>query len=271
MSAAATAAAAAAVGSGSNAPKAPPKKGSFLEVMARGQRAQELMGQIGKIQHKPIERAPKKDTKETAGKAPVKKPTLPGPGSLKRVGSVPLPSPRNGTASAPAAKNSRNGVEPQAKDSKNGTKPAEPEKKVRKAVVATTGYTGTARPKPGAASTTKTPGATARAGLVNPHSSKSGKPSGRSRYDDDDEDEDMDDFIEYDDDEDGGDRRRYDYDSDGSSDMEAGLDELDVEERQAERLAKIEDRREEEMERKAKFAKEERKKKALDSIRARRL
>ncbi|PHH75274.1 hypothetical protein CDD83_4428 [Cordyceps sp. RAO-2017] len=91
--------------------------------------------------------------------------------------------------------------------------------------------------------------------------------SKRSRFEDD-YDEDMDDFIEYDDDEGGEDGPRYGYASDGSSDMEAGLEELDVEERRAELLARKEDIEEERLEKSLKAAKEDRKRQALEALRA---
>jgi protein SPT2 len=79
----------------------------------------------------------------------------------------------------------------------------------------------------------------------------------RSRYDDD-YDEELDDFIDYDEDEDeaGG---RHHYDSDGSSDMEAGLGDIDEEEYRAEVIARREDQREEKEEAARKRAKEDRK------------
>jgi hypothetical protein len=76
----------------------------------------------------------------------------------------------------------------------------------------------------------------------------------------------MDDFIDYDDEEED-DQPRYDYASDGSSDMEAGLDELDFEERKAERIARQEDIKEDMLEKRLKAAKEERKRQALESLR----
>ena len=81
--------------------------------------------------------------------------------------------------------------------------------------------------------------------------------SRRSKYEDE-YDEDMDDFIDYDDEEDDV-GPRYDYDSEGSSDMEAGLSDIDTEERRAELYAREEDRREQALEEKLKREKEERK------------
>ncbi|EEY20015.1 predicted protein [Verticillium alfalfae VaMs.102] len=73
------------------------------------------------------------------------------------------------------------------------------EKKIKKAAVATTGYTGTARPRPG--TTSKAKPAAPGGALLNPRTApRYGGSSKRSRYDED-EDEEMDDFIDYDDEE----------------------------------------------------------------------
>jgi hypothetical protein len=52
--------------------------------------------------------------------------------------------------------------------------------------------------------------------------------------------------------------------------MEAGLDELDQEERRAEFIGRREDQEEDRLEKSLKTAKEERKRKALDALRGRR-
>ncbi|WKT48751.1 hypothetical protein QSH57_013681 [Fusarium oxysporum f. sp. vasinfectum] len=52
--------------------------------------------------------------------------------------------------------------------------------------------------------------------------------------------------------------------------MEAGMDDIDDEERQAERLAKIEDLKEERLEKQLKAEKEARKRQALEAMRGRR-
>ena len=137
------------------------------------------------------------------------------------------------------------------------------QKKIKKAAQATTGYAGTARPRPG--NPAKRDSAPRGGALLVSSAPRAGK---SSRYDD--YDEEMDDFIDYDDEEDNG-GPRYDYDSDRSSDMEAGLDELDDEEQQAERIARREDIEEERRERDRKMAKEERKRKALEALRGRKL
>lgn len=137
-------------------------------------------------------------------------------------------------------------------------------KKMKKAAQATTGYTGTARPKPGNPVRKDAPRGGALLNAPRHSTSKN------SRYEDD-YDEELDDFIEYDDEEDEGGRGpRYDYDSEGSSDMEAGLDELDQEERRAEFIGRREDQEEERIEKSLKAAKEDRKRKAFEALRARR-
>jgi hypothetical protein len=77
----------------------------------------------------------------------------------------------------------------------------------------------------------------------------------------------MDDFIDYDDEDDEG-GPRYDYASDASSDMEAGLEDIDGEERLAEQIARREDIEQERLERKLKADKEARKRQALEQLRA---
>ncbi|KAL7947420.1 hypothetical protein V8C42DRAFT_285975 [Trichoderma barbatum] len=248
-------------------PKAPPKKGSYAEILARAQRAQAVMGQVGKIQHKKVEKGAIKkerernDVKGAPSGAQGKKPPVGYKGSSK-------PGPRSGTNGNASSKTDRNGAvsRPAAKATASSRKAPEPEpeKKLKKAAVATTGYTGTARPKPGA--TSKKSNAQRGGALLNAPPPRSGS-SRRSRFEDD-YDEELDDFIDYDDEEDDG--QRYGYASDASSDMEAGLDDIDDEERLAERIARREDLQEEQLEKSLKVAKEERKRKALDALRANR-
>ncbi|KAL7786775.1 hypothetical protein V8C37DRAFT_391676 [Trichoderma ceciliae] len=251
----------------SGKPKAPPKKGSYAEILARAQRAQAAMGQVGKIQHKKVEKgAIKKDKERSDTKAAPsgpqgRKPPTGYKGSSK-------PGQRNGTNGNATSKADRNGAvsrpPPKAMASSKKASEPEPEKKLKKAAVATTGYTGTARPKPGAAS--KKSNAPRGGALLNAPPPRPGS-SRRSRYEDD-YDEEMEDFIDYDDEEEDG--QRYGYASDGSSDMEAGLEDIDDEERLAERIARREDLQEEQLEKSLKVAKEERKRKALDALRANR-
>ncbi|KAM0287766.1 hypothetical protein ACHAQH_000298 [Verticillium albo-atrum] len=261
---------------------APPKKGSFAEIMARAQKAQSAMGQVGKIQHKVTERGagrkereePTKDSKQPVGRSaskfkasgrPANGPSRATNGSsrptngMSRAGS--LATNRNATSKDP-----RNGASDRAKDKRA---PPVEEKKIKKAAIATTGYTGTARPRPGATSKAK-PAAPGGA-LLNPRATaRYGSSSKRSRYDDE-EDEEMDDFIDYDDEEEEDTvGPRYRYDSDSESDMEAGMDDIYDEEAEAERAARREDVEQDRLEKRLKAEKEERKRKFLDQQRNRR-
>lgn len=244
-------------------PKAPPKKGSFAEILARGQRAQVSMGQVGKIQHKKVE------------KALVKRPQPDAPGPKAGLGKNKSVASRAYTGTSKSiARNGVNGhktstlagrqdARPMGKSkAKAAAEEEEASKKVKKAAQATTGYTGTARPKPGMTRKKDAPRGGALLNTSRPAASS------RSRYEDD-YDEELDDFIEYDDDEDEG-GPRHGYASDGSSDMEAGLDDIDLEERRADYIGRREDQEEERIERSLKQVKEERKRKALEALRAHR-
>ncbi|KAG8414830.1 hypothetical protein J3459_009634 [Metarhizium acridum] len=249
------------------APKAPPKKGSFAEILARGQRAQATMGQVGKIQHKKVEKGAIKKARDEPPPATSSKGRNVGgyvgtskPGQRNGVNGHKQPPGRpidnrpGAGARVPAAR---------GKAAAAAAAAEEATKKVKKAAQATTGYTGTARPKPGNPVGKKD---VPRGGaLLNAPRHSTSK---NSRYEDD-YDEELDDFIEYDDEEDEG-GPRYGYDSEGSSDMEAGLDELDKEERRAEFIGRREDQEEERLEKSLKAAKEDRKRKALEALRARR-
>lgn len=150
--------------------------------------------------------------------------------------------------------------------------PAVEEKKVKKAALATTGYTGTARPRPGTTTTAK-PGAASRPSSEGPSRDKPryGGPlsTSRRRYD---EEDDMDDFIEYDEEEEGtgyGAGPRYKYDSyDDESDMEAGLSDIEDEETRAERFARREDMEQEALEKRLKREKEDKKRKFLEAAKS---
>ncbi|CEI68515.1 hypothetical protein FVEN_g5334 [Fusarium venenatum] len=263
---------------------APPKKGSFAEILARAQKAQQAMGQVGKIQHKKVEGGNlKKVRDEPAAKADSRaakntkqRPntaSTPAPAPTNYAGTA-KPGQRNGTPLSGAGRDSRGRPIPPAKPERGrvpGAKgpggraapPQEEPKKVKKAAAATTGYTGTARPRPGGNPSKKE---TPRGGALL-SAPRAPRPShSKSRFEDD-YDEDMDDFIDYDDEDDQG-GPRYDYASDASSDMEAGLDDIDGEERRAELIARREDIEEERLERKLKADKEARKRQALDQLRA---
>ncbi|UNI25085.1 hypothetical protein JDV02_010789 [Purpureocillium takamizusanense] len=258
------------------APRAPPKKGSFAEILARGQRAQAVMGQVGKIQHKKVEKGAAARNKEDVKTPQPGKPTSAQAKGKQAAGysGTSKAAPRNGTNGHRVA-GKKDPRDTQAGRSKTGTSRREAEeeaaaaaaaaKKVKKAALVNTGYAGTARPKPAEAGHRKKETPRGGALLNAPISRGSSK---RSRYEED-YDEELDDFIEYDDEEDEG-GPKYGYESDGSSDMEAGLDELDVEERRAEYFARKEDIEEERLEKTLKAAKEDRKRKAMEELRARR-
>ncbi|KAK2058932.1 hypothetical protein LY76DRAFT_40380 [Colletotrichum caudatum] len=258
----------------SAAPKsgAPPKKGSFAEIMARAQQAQTKMGQVGKIQHKPVEKVFTKKEREDMKKDAKKDPRATARQPSKFQGNA-----RPSAAAAPQRNGTgvnRNGAVDRAKDPRALAKARaaaaeeESQKRLKKAAVATTGYTGTARPKPGAASAKKKP-APGGALLNARPAPRYGGSAKRSRYDDEEEDEELDDFIEYDEDEEEA-GPRYTYDSDGSSDMEAGMDDVWEEEARAERVARLEDIEQERLEKRLKAEKEERKRKFLEQQKARR-
>lgn len=241
------------------------------------------MGQVGKIQHKKVEGGNLKKVKDEppakidprAAKNLKQRPSAAAPAPAGYSGTA-KPGQRNGTPMSGPGKDPRNGRPlPPAKPERGrlagakgpGGRAAPPEeepKKVKKAAVATTGYTGTARPRPGGNAGKKKETPRGGALLSAP---RAPRPShSKSRFEDD-YDEDMDDFIDYDDEDDEG-GPRYDYASDASSDMEAGLDDIDVEERRAEQIARREDIEEERLERKLKADKEARKRQALEQLRA---
>ncbi|KAJ8117217.1 hypothetical protein ONZ43_g4265 [Nemania bipapillata] len=241
-----------------------PKKGSFKEIMARGAKAQEVMGKVGMIQHKSTDKATAKKDREN-----VKPDQRAGTGvgakgkSNTAYTGTSRPSTMTGRDNGPTGASirsaSRNGP---AKDAKAGGKSKSgsaandvTEKKVKKSATATTGYAGTARPRPGATSNKGSSRGDQRprhGGLLEPP-----RMARRGRYEEE-FDEDMDDFIDYDDEEEQDGGPRY-YDSEGSSDMEAGMSDIDTEERRAEMFAREEDRREQALEEKLKKEKEERK------------
>lgn len=282
------------------ASKAPPKKGSFAEILARGKAAQATMGKVGKIQHKKTEKgAIVKKENGTVGKGAQKlDPRGKGLGAsrgdpraatgqqARKPGAA--PSAYSGTSKANATRSvlersgtASNGQSSARKsvswpsDRDKDRKPAPESERPKKAATATTGYTGTARPRPGASSSTnshKHPPQRGGALLNRPHVRHPASASRGSNDRYDDYDEELDDFIEYDDEEQEVDElgNRYTYDDVSDSDMEAGMDELDIEERMAERIARREDIEEEKLEKSLKAAKEERKRKALEDLRSKR-
>lgn len=222
-----------------------PKKGSFAEIMARGQRAQATMGQVGKIQHKRIEKPVKKDKDEEELRSGTRKTGKPNYARDTMDGKAGQPKFKR-AESAPEAKK-KPGKPPKV----NHAESAPEQKKKARKPPPSTGYAGTARPR------------------STPASSRSSKPASggvvlnpqvrRSSYARDDDEDSMDGFVIDDEDEDQG-GPRYGY-NDGyeSSDMEAGMDEIDDEEELAAKIARQDDRREEMEERRRKEEKERRK------------
>ncbi|KAI3331666.1 hypothetical protein HD806DRAFT_478000 [Xylariaceae sp. AK1471] len=247
-------------------PSQAPKRGSFKEIMARGAKAQETMGKVGMIQHKPIDKAVIKKEREVT--KPEQKPGMvsgakgktgtPYSGSSRSVGTI---GRDNGRPGASARDVSRNGavreVKTASKLKSSSAADDAAEKKVKKSATATTGYAGTARPRPGAAANK---GPSSRGDQRPRHGGLLEPPRTSRRSHEDEYDEELDDFIDYDEEEEEDPRgRQYDYDSEGSSDMEAGLSDIDTEERRAELAAIEEDKREKALEEKLKREKEERK------------
>ena len=194
-------------------PQKAPKKGSFAEIMARGKAAQSTLGQVGKIQHKKIEKMPSKRERVA---------TLAQKGKSIRKGLDPN-SKFRGTAQA-QFQDGKDGVKGSGKVG-NGKASVEPEKKVKKAAMATTGYAGTARPKPGASRPASRP-----SGASSSRDRDRFQYRGSSRRDryvsEEEEDEEMEEEVDYYSDE---------------SDMEAAAFEVDEEEEAAARIARKED------------------------------
>ncbi|KAG5924273.1 hypothetical protein E4U61_001121 [Claviceps capensis] len=240
----------------------PPKKGSFAEILARGQRAQAVMGQVGKIQHKKVEKGAVKKSKDELPPS-----STPAKGRAAASGGyagTAKPAQRvgdKGVAARPLAVGRGKG---KAVTAAAAAEAAEAARKLKRAASATTGYTGTARPK---SDSQVRKGVVPRGGalLTVPRHTVP-----KAKREEDDYDEELDDFIEYDDEEDDAGGPRYGYASDGSSDMEAGLEDIDHEERRAEYIGRREDLEEERLEKTLKSAKEERKRRALEQMRARR-
>ncbi|KAH8910614.1 hypothetical protein BR93DRAFT_934233 [Coniochaeta sp. PMI_546] len=252
-------------------PKPEPKKRSFAEIMARAKAAQAAMGsKLGTIQHKTIEKGMTKRER-----AEVKAMEARQAAKLARHGGA-----KPGASGLSSRRN--NGFNSAVKSPNNTTTngsgrkgaPAVQEKKVKKAALATTGYTGTARPRPGASSS-KSNGMPSKSGAdARERSRYGGALSSRRRYED--EDDDLDDFIEYDDDEEEpgyglGATRRGGYDSleDDESDMEAGLTDVEEEERRAAMIARREDMEQEALEKRLKREKEEKKRRLMEAAKRR--
>lgn len=249
-------------------PKPEPKKRSFAEIMARAKAAQAAGPNLGKIQHKTLEKGvSKKEREEMKAEGARKAKTAAKQGAMRNGGGVPRDrdGARRGTSTTPPRGSTNR---------KAGKAPVVEEKKVKKAALATTGYTGTARPRPGAASSkskgsSSAPNSASRARPADSRRYGGALSSSRRQYDE--EDEDMDDFIEYDDDEPAyGHGGPGGYDSAEESDMEAGLSDIDEEERRAEYQARREDQQQEALEKRLKREKEERRRQLLNARAARR-
>ncbi|KAK5655472.1 hypothetical protein OQA88_5743 [Cercophora sp. LCS_1] len=251
-------------------PKTEPKKGSFAEIMKRANANKGQLETFGKIQHQPIKKVlTMKERQQLKAQEARDAKSAAKAGSRQQAsggytGTAAAAS-RNGTTRP----GQRPGASSKAPSAKDKTPPAPEEKKVKKAALATTGYTGTARPRPGSA--TAKAGASSRSGP--------GREQERPRYGGPlshprrrtEEDEELDDFIEYDDEEEPGYGygRRYDeYDSEEESDMEAGISDIDEEERRAQQAAILEDRREMALEARLKKEKEDKKRQALAAVKA---
>ncbi|KAG4434867.1 hypothetical protein IFR05_009661 [Cadophora sp. M221] len=197
-----------------DASKAPPKKGSYAEIMARGKAAQATLGQVGKIQHKRIEKQPSKREREDmrAQKSSKLQKNLAPDSKFSKMGQNPV----------------RNGQNSGRDTGKSRAEPV-PEKKVKKAATATTGYTGTSRPKPGGASSkpsTSISSSRYDRGLDRDRH-RGDRYGARYAYPSEEEEEDEE-------------EDEPDYESD-LSDMEAAAFEVDDEEEEAARIARRED------------------------------
>jgi len=237
-----------------DATKPPPKKGSYAEIMARGKAAQATLGQVGRIQHKRIEKGP---SKRERGEMKARK---------HRHHKSHVSNGVNGNAQIggqPPHGDGRNGIrENNGKVSMRfSSEKALPEKKIKKAALATTGYAGTARPKPGATKSTSKSSASASASR---HGSSANRyqasvPSRRHDY-----------VSEEDDEEEEDEEGDQEYDSDVSSDMEAAAFEVDEEEEEAARIARREDAEALREENRLKHEKEEKRRKLAAMAKSRR-
>jgi protein SPT2 len=206
-------------------PAKPPKKGSYAEIMARGKAAQATLGQVGKIQHKKIEKLPSKREREElkATKAHNLQKNLGPDGKFRTAGQQLLKGGRSG--SKEGERKISNGKVGTGKKSKEAVE----DKKVKKAAVATTGYTGTARPKPntnGPSRSSNSSSSRYNRGPDRYRNDRYSSSSKRQSYLSEDEEEEED---------------EEDYASDVSSDMEAAAFEVDEEEEEAARIARRED------------------------------
>lgn len=252
-------------------PAKAPKKGSIAEIRARAAAQQEKLQAIGKIQHKATEKPLTKKEREDAAaeelklqKKGLKSSSKAGSGLMLRNGSS--GPQRNGNGHVDRE---RGAVQKASTSGRNGKAAPIEEPKKKKAALATTGYTGSARPVMNKS----------KQGVSKPGSSSRGRDADRDRRPnpmgmfskprrrhEDDYDEDMDDFVVDDEEEEEeygyGSRYRY-ADEDDDSDMEAGFSDVEDEEATATRMAIIDDKREQQLEERLRREKEARKRKLL--------
>lgn len=251
-----------------------PKKGSIAEIRARAAAQQEKLQAIGKIQHKATEKPLTKKEREEAAAEELKlmkKGAKPGAKTTSGLTS------RNGSSGVHRSGNGHVDRERGAIQKARSGKPdsSVPVPKTKRSALATTGYTGSARPS----------SAKARPGPSKPGSSATGRDRDRDRgrpnpmgmfskprrRDEDDYDEDMDDFVVDDEEEEedyGGYGSRYRYaEEEDESDMEAGFSDVEDEEALATRQAIIDDKREKDIEDELRRAKEARKRALLQGRR----
>ncbi len=235
---------------GSDTPKAPPKKGSYAEIMARAKATETPKSAVGVIRHRP---------KEAVS---MKKEILMQKKGLKK---KPSPDPKDGVRRIMPA----NGTGPQA-TTKAGAKNSA-ESRPRRKTLSPPAYRGTAapiKPQPSYKGTMKpaTSPKTLSVGRKNPaiaddrlarsRSTSMGRRADRSnRYLSEDEEDILDE-----EDEPGDDDREGGYDE-SSDDMEAGFSDVEEEETLAAKTAKKEDEEQLRIELQMKREKEERKKK----------
>lgn len=219
----------------------PPKKGSYAEIMARGKAAQSTLGQIGKIQHKPIEKAPSRRERQEGARSQARGVTN---GNGRPTGQTPL---RNGHSVAREHSGKSASKVSSDKDLS--------EKRVKKAAIATTGYTGTARPHSSAnRSSSKPPSHSGYGSGADKNRRSPGLPR-RYTYASEAEDDEID---------------EEDYYSEASSDMEAATFEVDEEEERAARIARREDAEALKEENRLKREKEEKRKRLAAMVKSRR-
>lgn len=257
-----------------------PKKGSIAEIRARAAAQQAKLQGLGKIQHKagnkPMTKKERDEAAAEEAKAMKKgfKPTMKSgagglpsrtaPGGLQRIGNG------NGHLDRTRGAIQKPGTGKLAKT------PVQEERKVKKAALATTGYRGSARPVAGKGKpSADRPGAPGASRGANQGRDKRPNPMGMfskpRRQEDDDYDEELDDFVVDDEEEEEegpayGGRYKYAADSD-ESDMEAGFSDVEDENTAAERAARLEDAREEQILAQKKRDKEARRKAALQNRR----